>query len=423
MNSRQRLIETINHRHPDRVPLDLGATSQTGISASVLYKLRKSLGLVEKPITIIEPMQMLGKVEDDIMQALGVDVVGLFSPYNIIGYKNSDWKQWTMPDSTPVFMGGDYKYEIDKEGSILVFPQGDMSANPSMKMLKDGSFFDNITRGNEDRQNGEHAREDFKELYSNTLTQEIADYFERQSTKLYQETQYGIVLNFNGGSFGDSAVIPGPSEKNPKGLRSFEDWLMAYYLCPDYVHEVFEMQAETALKNLEILKQSCSDRVQVVTISGTDFGTQRGEIFSLDIYRTFYKPYHKKLNDWVHTHTNWKTFYHTCGAVYNFIPDFIEAGVDIMNPVQTSASGMEAQKLKSEFGNRLVFWGGGIDTQKTLPYGTAEEVKKEVKNNLEIFSPHGGYVFNTVHNIVANTPIDNLTAMYGAVTEYNNAQN
>jgi uroporphyrinogen-III decarboxylase len=160
------------------------------------------------------------------------------------------------------------------------------------------------------------------------------------------------------------------------------------------------------------------DRIAVIFISGTDFGTQRGEFISPDLYRELYLPFHKQINNWVHANTNWKTFFHTCGSIYHLIPSFIEAGVDVLNPVQCSAANMEPHRLKQEFGDKVVFWGGGVDTQKTLPFGTPDEVRQEVAERIRIFAPGGGYVFNSIHNIQAKTPVENVLAMFESAREH-----
>jgi uroporphyrinogen-III decarboxylase len=154
-------------------------------------------------------------------------------------------------------------------------------------------------------------------------------------------------------------------------------------------------------------------------VSGTDFGMQNGPYMSLDLYREFYKPYHKKINDWIHAHTKWKTFFHCCGSTITFMEDFIEAGVDILNPVQISAYGMDPKGLKEKWGDRIVFWGGGSNTQRTLQFAPQEAVYEETTKLLEILSPGGGYVFNTIHNIQGPTPTENMVAMYKALYDYN----
>ncbi|MCK4276412.1 MAG: methyltransferase, partial [Phycisphaerae bacterium] len=152
-------------------------------------------------------------------------------------------------------------------------------------------------------------------------------------------------------------------------------------------------------------------------VTGTDFGTQNGPFISRKSYCDLYQPFHRRVNDWIHENTTWKTFIHSCGCVVELMPDFIDAGFDILNPVQCSAAGMDPKALKSQFGEDIVFWGGGVDTQRTLPFGTSDEVYKEVRERIEIFNDGGGYVFGAIHNIQANVPLSNVLAMFKAVND------
>jgi uroporphyrinogen-III decarboxylase len=221
-----------------------------------------------------------------------------------------------------------------------------------------------------------------------------------------------------GAGFGDVAWVPGPTVKHPKGIRRVQDWLLAQAMFPDYVDEVFDYQTEVMLKNLEIYRQAVGERIQVIWISGTDFGTQRGLYFGRNTFNALYKPHYRKINDWVHSHTGWKTFYHTCGCVNDLLDDFAEMGMDCLNPVQFSAmepNGMSPQRLKDEYGDKFTFWGGGVDTQRVLPFGTPEEVRAQVAERVRILNKNGGYIFNPIHNVVANVPTENLIAMYETV--------
>jgi hypothetical protein len=411
MTSRARVRKALNHEQPDRVPVDFGATGQTGISASTLYRLRAAVGLPQRPITVIEPFQMLGEVEQDLRDLLQVDVIGLWNPVNMMGLPNQGWKPWRMSDGTPVLMAGGFACRQEPDGSLLAFPQGDVSAAPSLRLPAGGYFFDNIDRAPPWTEDDLDARRDFRDLYG-VYSDEQARHLESESRRLYQETDYAIIMNFGGGGFGDAAVLPGPWEKNPRGIRKLDDWYVAHLLHPDYIQQLFGMQAEIALKNLEILRQALGERIQVINLSGSDFGGQNGEIISPELYRAFYKPWHRRLNDWVHEHTGWSTHFHCCGSIVRLLDDFVEAGVDVLNPVQCSASGMDPRALKERYGAKLVFWGGGVDTQHTLPFGTPEEVRAEVRQRLRIFSRGGGFVFNTIHNILARTPVENLLAMF-----------
>lgn len=414
MTSRERLIAALNHQQTVPPPLDLGATAQTGISASTLYHLRRALGLDEHRIKIVEAGQLLGEVEDDVLKVLRGDVVGLWNTSNYYGYKNDNWKPWQLDDGTPVWMGGGFEYDEDNNGNKWVYPQGDRTAQYSAMMPEKGSFFDTAPRAafDMDMDEGELTPlQDFKEDFSVALDEE-ARHWEKCSIELYENTEYGIVGLLGGAGLGDAAMVPGPFIKHPRGIRRVDDWLLAHILYPEYIREVFRYQTDIMLKNLEIYKQAVGDRIQVVSISGTDFGTQRSLILGREIFQDLYKPFYKEINDWVHKNTKWKTFYHTCGAVYDLLDDFAEMGLDCLNPLQLSAEGMDAAKIKENYGDKFIFWGGGVDTQRTLPFGTPEEVRREVRERIDILGKDGGFVFSTVHNVVANVPVENLLAVY-----------
>ena len=414
MTGRERLIATLNHQQPDRTVIDLGGTSQTGINASTLYRFRKALGLPEKPIKITEPGQLLGEVDYDVINAVGADVIGLLNPVNFFGYKNENWKPWQMDDGTPVLMGGGFEYDEDEKGTKYVYPQGDRSAEYSCMIPKGGSFFDSVPREKFDFDLDEEdltPLEDFKEDFS-VVDDETAKYWEQKSYELYNNTDLGVVGMLGGGALGDAAVIPGPAVQHPRGIRRVDDWLMAHAMYPDYIKAVFRYQTDVMLKNLEIYKQAVGERIQVVWISGTDFGNQRGPMISLSTFRELYKPFYKEICDWVHQNTGWKTFFHTCGAIYDFLDDFAEMGLDCLNPLQLSANGMDPVKIKENYGDKFTFWGGGVDTQRVLPFGTPDEVRAQVRERIDILGKGGGYVFNTIHNIVAGVPAENLMAMY-----------
>jgi hypothetical protein len=409
---------TLNHKQPDRTALDLGATTQTGMNASTLYKLRAALGLEQHPIKIIEPYQMLGEVEPDLAELLEVDGSGIYNYYNMLGYANDDWKPWQMPDGTPVLMGGSFEYETEEgSGNILVFPGRDRHQQPSCVMPAGGSFFDNIERCKSYDEELLDGRKDFKDDF--TVADDItAKRWEQDSRFLYENTEFSLVGILGGGSFGDVSIIPGPSVKDPKGVRTVEGWLMAHALYPDYIREIFSYQKEVMLKNLEIYKQAVGDRIQTIWVSGTDLGTQNGTFIAPSQFRELYKPFFKEVNDWIHHNTSWKIFYHTCGCITPLLDDLAEIGVDCLNPVQISAMenmGMTAKKLKAEYGDKFVFWGGGVDTQRVLPFGTPDEVREQTKERVEIFSKGGGFVFSTIHNVVSNVPVENVIAMYETV--------
>jgi len=220
-----------------------------------------------------------------------------------------------------------------------------------------------------------------------------------------------------GTAFGDIALVPATWMKHPKGIRDIAEWYVSMALRKDYILRVFERQCEIALKNLETLIDLLGDRVDVVFLTGTDFGTQQGLFISIQAYRELFKPFHVRVNRLIHEKSRWKTFIHTCGAVASLLPELIDAGFDILNPVQCSAAGMDAEFLKREFGRDLVFWGGGVNTQQTLAFGSPDEVYREVRRRIDVFGPGGGFVFNAVHNVQATTPTENILAMFQALRD------
>jgi len=240
----------------------------------------------------------------------------------------------------------------------------------------------------------------------------------RARPSAYTQTDKAILANFGGTAFGDIALVPATWLKHPKGIRDIEEWYVSTVARRDYVWAVFERQCEIALANLEKLYTAVGDRVSVVMVTGTDFGAQSGPFISPKAYQSLYQPFHARVNTWIHTHTPWKTFIHSCGSVYALIPDFIDAGFDILNPVQCSAAHMDPVALKQNFGDRITFWGGGVDTQKTLPFGAPDDVRREVRERLRIFAPGGGFIFNTIHNVQPLSPVENVLALYQTVREY-----
>jgi len=414
MTSRERIEAALAHRQPDRVPVDLGGSVVTGIHASALDKLRRALNLESRTVKVYEPMMMLGLVEDDVAKALGSDVVGLNAPSTLLGYRNENWKPWRLPDGTDVLMGGGFEHTVGEDGTIYAYPGGNTSAPPSAKMPSNGLYFDNIIR--QDNLDGHDfdARKDYGDQYA-LFSDEDCRYYEESARVLYENTDKAIFGNFFLGGVGDIFHIPGAWIEHPKGIRDLQEWIMAHYDHPGYVKEFFDMQTEITLKNLELYRQAVGTRLSAIAVSGTDFGAQGGMFISPESYREFYKPYHRVFNDWVHENTNWKVFFHTCGSIVPILDDLIEVGVDILNPVQFTASGMELEFLKSRFGDKLVFWGGGVDPQKTLPFGTPEEVAGETRRNVSIMSEGGGFVCAAVHNIQGPTPPENIIAFFRAV--------
>ena len=417
MNSRERLAATLNHQEPDRVCVDFGATPVTGMHVSAVSRLRREvLGDPDYRVKVIEPYQMLGEIDDELREALGLDVIGCQPRKTLFATVNTDWKPLTLFDGTEVLVSGDFNITVDeKSGDWLIYPEGDTSAPPSGRMPKGGYFFDTIIRQeplDDQRLDPADNLEEFGPLGEEDLA-----YYRQAAAWLDEHSDCGTVLIIPGTGFGDIALVPAPFLKHPKGIRDVEEWYISTVTRRDYVYTVFEKQCEIGLKNIETLIELLGDRVQVAFVTGTDFGTQRGPFISCETYRDLYLPFHKRVNALIHAKSNWKTFIHSCGSVFDLIPDFIEAGFDILNPVQCSAAKMDPKTLKREFGQEVVFWGGGVDTQKTMAFGTPEEVYREVRERIDIFAPGGGFVFNSIHNIQGNTPTENILAMFRAIRD------
>ena len=420
MTSRERVDAALKHREPDRVPLDLGASAVTGMHVASVYLLRQRLGLdlPGTPVKVVEPYQMLGEIAPDLMDALGVDVVGLGGPRTLFGFKNENWKPWTLFDGTPVLAPEGFNTDPEPNGDILMYPEGDRSAPPSGRMPKGGFYFDTIVRQSPVNEATLDVEDNLQEFVP--ITDEALEHFRSEAERLRQ-TGRAILANFGGTAFGDIALVPVPWIKHPRGIRDIAEWYMSTVSRFDYVYEVFDRQCNIALANWEKILGVVGNKVSAVLVTGTDFGTQHGPFISPDVYRELFKPFHKRVNEWIHRKTPWKSFIHSCGSVRMFLDDFIDAGFDILNPVQCSATGMNPYELKEKYGDRLTFWGGGVDTQFTLPFGTPDDVQREVEARVRTFGPGGGFIFNTIHNVQARVPQNNLAALYDtfqAVRDY-----
>ena len=417
MTPRQRLQATLQHKPVDKLCVDFCAGGQTGIGCCALHKLREAvLGKSDHIVKVIEPYQMLGEVDEELRKALELDVVGVNPPCDMFGVRQENFKPFKMPvDGTEVLIAGEFNYTVDDNGDLLMYPEGDTSVPASAMMPKTGYFWDALNRQKPLDESKLDPMDNCQEF--GVMSDEDVQWFKQKVDWYYENTDAGIYLTFPGIAFGDIALVSATWLKDPKGIRDVEEWYISTAMRFDYVYKVFEKQCEVGLKSIEKLAPVLGDKVQAVFVSGTDFGTQRGPFISPQAYRDLYKPFQKAINDKIHELTSWKTFIHCCGGIFPLIPDMIEAGFDILNPVQCSAKDMDPVRLKKEFGNELVFWGGGVDTQKTLPFGTPDDVYKEVSERIEIFRQNSGFVFNSIHNVQSNVPVENLLAMFKAIND------
>lgn len=417
MTSKERLNTVLSHRSADRICVDFGATAVTCMHLKVIEALRKHYGLEMHPIKITDAFQMIGEVEPDLQEIIGVDVVGLRDRGTIFGFPFEDWKEFRTPWGQVCLVPGKFNTDSRNErGDYLMHPEGDTSVPASAVMPKDNFFFDAIIRQepiDESKLDPKDNLEEFQPIAQATL-----DHFQRENEKL-QKTGKGIIMSVGGMQLGDIASVPAMHLKHPKGIRDIAEWYMSTVMRIDYVKAVFEEQTRVAIENLKKIYATVGNSIDVMFICGTDLGTQDSQFCSGEMYDELYKPYYKQMNDWIHENTTWKTLKHSCGAMVPLIPNLIESGFDCLNPVQINAKGMDPKFLKKEFGDKITFWGGGVDTQITLMHGTPAQVRDEVKRMCDIFGENGGFVFNAVHNIQANTPIANVIAMVDALREVN----
>lgn len=414
MTSKERLVATLGHKEPDKVAVDFGSTSVTGIHCRIVEKLREHYGLEKHPVKVHEPFQMLGMVEPDLQEAIGCDCEGVFGTGNMFGSTQMEYHLQKTHWGQEVLMSTGISLEPDAEGTAYVYPCDDRSCSPCAKM-PDGCFFFNTIERQEEIDEDKLDPSDNLEEFG-YITDEALEHFGK-SVDAAALTGRGVVASFGGTALGDIALVPAMDLKHPKGIRSVAEWYMSTVIRTDYIKEVFERQMDIAIENYKKLWARCGSKVDVVFLCGTDFGTQDSQFCSVEAYRDLYLPYYRRMTDWIHSNTNWKVFKHCCGSATPLIPSFIDSGFDILNPVQINAKDMDPRMLKREFGKDIVFWGGGVDTQTILPFGTPEQVRKQVLEEIEILGKDGGFVFNTIHNVQANVPVENIVALVDTLRE------
>jgi len=411
MNSRQRVLDAINHKETDRVPIDLGATPSSGISAIAYNNLTKYLGMKNSKTQIYDVVQELAQPEMEFINRFGIDAVDVGRTYND---KDSDWYEITLSDGSVAFYPKWFKPEKQADGSLLARDKnGDLLAKKPGK----ATFFDQVyfpyLDGFPDNFNNlpeamnkvlwqafvhspwDHAGED---NFWESLRARCIDLKEKTGKALVIVAGCNL---FEWGTF----------------LRRMDNFLMDIYIDQEKVASLLDHLLEIHLKGLENICHHVGDVVDILRF-GDDLGMDNGPFMDPKIYRSLFKPRHKKLCDFIKSNSQMHTFLHSCGSIYQIIPDLIEAGYDVLNPVQTNAVDMDPVKLKKEFGSEVTFWGGGIDTRNVLNNASTTKVKDHVKERIEIFSKGGGFVFNPVHNILPDVPPENILAMFEAIDEF-----
>ena len=411
MNSRERILAAIEHRQPDRVPVDLGATPSSGISAIAYANLKQHLGLHHGHTRVYDVVQQLAQPEDDILDRFGVDVIDIGRAFNT---GESAWQATTLAGGQPAQYPAWFHPEAQADGSFIARMKDglDIAHMPARGTFFDQSYYPYL----------DDYPADFRDLstemgrilwaalvhspWDHAADPGFWDTLRAHALELRRTSDRALMMVigcnlFEWGTF----------------LRRMDNFLMDLVAEPEQVEALLDALMERHLAVLEKACRAVGDVVDVIRF-GDDLGTNNGPFMSPETYRKLFKPRHTMLCDYVHQHSRMKTFLHSCGSIRALMPDLIEAGYDVINPVQIGCHGMAAAGLKADFGRDICFWGGGCDTRSVLPQGTPQQVKDHVKGQLEIFMPGGGFVFNTVHNILPDVPPENIVAMFDAIREF-----
>lgn len=379
MNSRKRLLITLNHKEPDRIPLDLGGTIVTSITRDAYVSLKKYLALEVEDVKILDYVQQLPYIDERLLERLAVDVRMVATNY-------------VTTSEQEIYEEDDYYYFYDRWGSKLRMPK------------KNGYYFDWVEFPINEISMDVLKKYKWPELDSKEYILTLKE----KARFLYENSDYALL---------GTAIFGGGIFEQPCRIMGMELFLTSLVTNEKFANEVMEKIAELYIENCLRYLDELGKYIQVF-VYWNDIATQSGPMVSPDVYRRLIKPKDKKLIEAIKSKTDAKIFYHCCGAVRDFIPDLIDIGVDILNPVQVSAKGMNTAELKKEFGEYITFWGGGCDTQHVLPNGTPDEVRSEVKRRIDDLAPGGGFVFSAVHNIQRGVPPENIMAMFEALEEY-----
>lgn len=379
MNPRERVMLALDHKEPDRIPIDLGATIVSSITKSSYIPLKKHLGIPLEEITMLDNVQQLPYLDEALMQRFGVD------------FRLVQLPAATAP-GLKVFEEGGYYAFIDRWGSKLHMPK------------EGGYYFDwvdfpikEFTLEALDRYNW--PRPDSREYI--LQLREQAEY-------LYENTDYALV---------GSAVIGGGIFEQPARTVGMENFLMSIVAEPKFADRLMGQITDIYIESCNNYLEEVGQYIQVFTY-WDDVNTQTGWMINPDTYRKMIKPKQRRLVDAIKKKTDAKLFFHGCGATFDLIPDLIDLGFDILNPVQVSARGMDTKRLKQTYGKDITFWGGGVDTQRVLPFGTPAEVADEGKRRIDDLAPGGGFVFAAIHNIQPQVPPENIVALFDTALEY-----
>lgn len=412
MNSRERVIASIEHKHIDKVPFDIGSNPSSGISAIAYSNLLKHVGKEQLPVKIFDVVQQLAHPHIEIVDLLGIDVIDIGIKYNTA---TNDWYETTLDNGDLALYPSWFRPEKLQNGDIVAKDKlGEVIAKkPNNAAFFDQTVFPWLDAFPSDMSNLKLAMD--KVLWSafahspwdHAHKDNFWEDLQKKAIDLRDNTNKAVMITvgcnlFEWGTF----------------IRRMDNFLMDPYIYPAETNKFLDALLDIHLNTLSKVVESVGDVVDIIRF-GDDLGMTTGPLMSPELYREFFKPRHAQLNDYVHKNSKMKTFLHSCGSIYQLIPDLIDAGFEILNPVQTNCADMEPEKLKNEFGKEVTFWGGGADTTTILNRATPQEVRKHCLERLEIFSKGGGFIFNPVHNIIPDVPPANIIAMVNAVNEFN----
>ena len=411
MNSRERIIAAIEHRDPDRVPVDLGSTPSSGISAIAYGNLKRHLGMNHGHTRVYDVAQQVAQPEDFILDRFGVDVMDIGRAFNTA---DSCWYDVTLADSQPAQYPSWFHPEQQADGSFIIRMKDglDIAHMPAGGTFFDQSYFPYLDGYPSDYRNlaGDMGKVMWAAVahspWDHAGEPDFWAQMRQKALELRRTSDRALMVVigcnlFEWGTF----------------LRRLDNFLMDLLTDPAGVEGFLDALMELHMAGLAKACEALGDIADVMRF-GDDLGTSTAPFMSLGTYRRYFKSREAQLCAYVHKHTPMKTFLHSCGSIHALMPDLIEAGFDVINPVQTNCRNMEPERLKKDFGKDICFWGGGCDPKAVLNKGTPAEVKEDVKRRLDVFMPGGGYVFNTVHNILPEVPPQNIVAMYEAVREF-----
>jgi len=408
MKARERVLAALNHQEPDRVPVDFSGHRSSGISAVAYAGLKRALGITSGDIYVYDMVQQLAIVEEPVLQAFGVDVVEMGRGFLL---NDEDWQNWVLPDGTPCKIPAYVR--VEKQGAdwyILAEDGTELGVQKQGCLYFEQSYFPLEERAIQDDDFSDLAYQLGRTVWSTpspgahlALDHAGLAQLAAGARALRASTDRAIIGLFGGNLF-----------EIPQMLFRMDKYLMYMGLYPEAVERLSEALCTIYLERLEKWLGAVGESIDIV-LFGDDLGGQQGPLISVDMYKQFYKPYHRRMWQRAKALADVKVMLHCCGSIEPFLADLIEAGVDTVNPVQISCQDMEAQKLKAAYGDRLCFWGGGCDTHRVLQKGTPKEIRQHVQEQVAVLSPGGGFVFQQVHNVMANVPAENIIAMFEAV--------